>query len=181
MTLQITIFFLQVIPAIKAKWFAGASKYIYIQQDNAKPHVSNLDHEFRSVAISEDFNIELICQPPNSPDTNVNDLGWFRAIQSLHVDTTSYNVDDLVKNMILSFENPTHTTLNNVFLSLLACMIEIMKAKGHNNYKLPHMSKSTLIREGRLPLTLEVDGALVRECIEYLVEGAHIENATYDF
>ncbi|KAL8520611.1 hypothetical protein ACS0TY_011231 [Phlomoides rotata] len=50
-----------------------------------------------------------------------------KAIQSLQVDASSYNVDDFIKNVMLSFKNLTYTTLNNVFLSLQNCKIEIMK------------------------------------------------------
>lgn len=176
----VTQYFKQIIPAIKAKWPQGASRNILIQQDNAKPHISNNDPEFRAAASSDGFNIQLICQPPNSPDTNVNDLGWFRAIQSLQVDTASYNVDQLVNNVLLSYERLEHETLNNVFLSLQNCMTEIMKAKGGNNYKVPHMGKAALIRQGNLPETLEVDENIVREGILHLIEHNQTEGESYD-
>ncbi|XP_074311253.1 uncharacterized protein LOC141647107 [Silene latifolia] len=67
----------QVIPAIKSKWPEGASKHIFIQQDNARPHIKNNYPEFMAVANTDGFNIELVFQPPNSPDLNVNDLGFF--------------------------------------------------------------------------------------------------------
>ncbi|XP_074292091.1 uncharacterized protein LOC141618934 [Silene latifolia] len=86
----------QVIPAIKAKWPEGASKNIFIQQDNARPHIKNNDQAFMAVANSEGFNIQLTFQPPNSPDLNVNDLGYFRALQSLHSKEAAKSVDELV-------------------------------------------------------------------------------------
>lgn len=58
------------------KWPEGASKEIYIQQDNAKPHVKNSDPDFRAAANQNGFNITLVQQPPNSPDMNINDLGF---------------------------------------------------------------------------------------------------------
>ncbi|XP_051151877.1 uncharacterized protein LOC127265901 [Andrographis paniculata] len=73
----------QIIPAIKEKWPHKKSKHIFIQQDNAKPHIKGDDAEFINAATTDGFHIVLIQQPPNSPDMNVNDLGWFRAIQSL--------------------------------------------------------------------------------------------------
>ncbi|XP_042001765.1 uncharacterized protein LOC121751115 [Salvia splendens] len=66
----------KIIPAIKAKWPVGASKDIYIQQDNATPHITAMDADFQVVANSDGFKIHLICQPPNSPDTNILDLGF---------------------------------------------------------------------------------------------------------
>ncbi|KAL6568026.1 hypothetical protein OROHE_003710 [Orobanche hederae] len=168
----------KVIPAIKAKWPLTESGNIIIQQDNARPHIQDSDPEFRVAAESDGFNIHLVCQPPNSPDLNVNDLGWFRALQSLQVETASYNVDELVEAVATSFLNLQHTKLNNVFLSLQNVMVEIMKVRGHNNYSLPHMKKATLIKEGRLPIDLEVNPQLVQECVEYLVQagmGAQVD------
>ncbi|XP_057779652.1 uncharacterized protein LOC130998237 [Salvia miltiorrhiza] len=49
------------------------------------------------------------------------------------------------------------------------CMIaKILKAKGDNNYTIPHMNKERLERAGILPETLQVEELLVQECVEYL-------------
>ncbi|XP_057779878.1 uncharacterized protein LOC130998475 [Salvia miltiorrhiza] len=87
----------KLIPAIMAKWPQFASKTIYIQQDNAKPHIKDDDPDFRAAASANGFDIRIIHQPPNSPDTNINDLGWFRAIQSLQVQAVSSNETELVQ------------------------------------------------------------------------------------
>ncbi|XP_042065699.1 uncharacterized protein LOC121809230 [Salvia splendens] len=94
----------QIIPAIKAKWPANASKDIYIQQDNAKPHLRSFDSQFDELASSDGFKFHLISQPANSPDTNVLDLGFFRAIQSLQDDKVATNIDELLGNVWSSFE-----------------------------------------------------------------------------
>lgn len=90
--------------------------------------------------------MQLVCQPPNSPDCNINDLGFFRAIQSLQYVKAAKNVDDQIKNVKSSFEELTATTLNNVFLTLMGCYVEMMKIKGGNKYKIPHMNKGKLLR-----------------------------------
>ncbi|XP_057798572.1 uncharacterized protein LOC131014581 [Salvia miltiorrhiza] len=168
-------FIKQLVPAIKAKWPSFYSKDIFIQQDNARPHIRNDDLEFREVASSDGFNINIIHQPPNSPDTNINDLGWFRAIQSLQQETACFNVDDLVKAVVSSFEELDPMTLNCVFLSLQGCMLETLKVKGQNCYKLPHMKKGSLIRQDRLPLCLDVPQQLVSESIAHLEEKGEVE------
>ncbi|KAK9750225.1 hypothetical protein RND81_02G181000 [Saponaria officinalis] len=66
----------KIIPAIKEKWTSGASKDIYIQQDNAKPYLNDNDLEFRAAANSDGFNVHLVFKPPNNPDLNINDLGF---------------------------------------------------------------------------------------------------------
>lgn len=159
----------QILPAIKAKWPAWMSKDILIQQDNCRAHINDDDPDFRAVASADGFNIHLVCQPPNSPDTNVNDLGWFRALQSLKDEETPLTADDLIEAVLKSFENLETMKLNKVYLTYQSCLIEIMKKMGCNNYRIPHMGKDALLRLGNLPTDLEVDATLVRECIDYLV------------
>lgn len=164
----------QIIPAIIEKWPANLSKTIFIQQDNAKPHIKGDDPDFVHAATANGFNIVLTQQPPNSPDMNVNDLGWFRAIQSLQIDKGCKNVNELVDAVITSFNELTPQTLNKVFLSLQSCMIEVMKAKGANRYKIPHMKKDSLLRNDNLPSELSVPMELVHECIQYLIEKGEV-------
>ncbi|XP_058725786.1 uncharacterized protein LOC131597088 [Vicia villosa] len=74
----------KVLLAIKEKWPCECVReIIYIQQDNALCHVDIDDNEFRIAASEGWFDIRFTCQPPNSPDFNVLDLGFFSAIQSL--------------------------------------------------------------------------------------------------
>jgi hypothetical protein len=68
----------KVLPAIRAKWpREDVNKSIFIQQDNAPSHLKVDDHQFCEVAKQDGFDIRLICQPPNSPDFNILDLGFF--------------------------------------------------------------------------------------------------------
>ncbi|XP_074297202.1 uncharacterized protein LOC141627901 [Silene latifolia] len=154
--------------AIKAKWPANASKNIYIQQDNARPHISDLDPDFRAAASSDGFNIHLIFQPPNSPDLNINDLGFFRSLQTLQNDEVASTVDELVGNVMTAFIDHDSMKLNFNYLTLQSVMVEIMKCRGHNNFKIPHMRKESLLRHGLLPVNLTVDVTLVKECLDYL-------------
>ncbi|XP_042003723.1 uncharacterized protein LOC121752682 [Salvia splendens] len=131
----------RIVPAIKAKWPEWASKEIYIQQDNATPHINGLDTEFEAVAKSDGFKIHLNCQPLNSPDTNILDLGFFRAIQTLQHEKPYNSVDTLLENVCSSYAELSPQTLNRVFLSLQACLTQIMAFRGGNNYKVPHINK----------------------------------------
>ncbi|XP_074318911.1 uncharacterized protein LOC141655747 [Silene latifolia] len=119
-----------VVPAIKAKWPENESKHIIIQQDNARPHIKNSDPDFTAAANQDGWNIELSCQPPNSPDLNVLDLGFFRAIQSLQQRTNCYKLDKLVIEVNKAFANLEVIKLKYVFITLQACMLEVMKRKG---------------------------------------------------
>ncbi|XP_074300538.1 uncharacterized protein LOC141631814 [Silene latifolia] len=159
----------KVLPAIKSKWPACASKTITIQQDNARPHIKSTDHEFVQAATSDGFNITLRNQPANSPDLNVLDLGFSRSIQSLQSTKPAATIDELVKNVTDAWEEEEHECLDDVWLSLQACMIGIMKRKGHNDYPLPHLKKQAQRRQGTQPRDLTVDDELVRECIQGLM------------
>ncbi|XP_042028358.1 uncharacterized protein LOC121775342 [Salvia splendens] len=114
----------KIIPAIHSKWPTSASKEIYIQQDNAKPHISTADPE---------------------------------AIQSLKDKKACNNVDELLQNVSMAYEELTPQTLNKVFLTLQSVLSEILEVQGGNNYKIPHMTKDRLERIGALPNVLEVE------------------------
>ncbi|KAH7847324.1 hypothetical protein Vadar_024741 [Vaccinium darrowii] len=137
-----------VLPAIRAKWpHSGAVETIYIQQDNARPHIRGLDPEFVEAATQDGFDI---------------------AIQSLQYQKAPKTIDELVDAVEKSFEEMSSDNLNRVFLTLQSCMIEIMKVNRGNNYKLPHMGKSHLIRNGILPSQLQCDRAIVENAQAHL-------------
>ncbi|ETO86415.1 hypothetical protein F444_00044, partial [Phytophthora nicotianae P1976] len=56
---------------------------IFVQQDNAKPHVSPFDPDILAAGLEGGWSIRLIFQPPNSPDLNALDLGLFASLQSI--------------------------------------------------------------------------------------------------
>ncbi|KAH7866783.1 hypothetical protein Vadar_024892 [Vaccinium darrowii] len=137
------------LPAIRSKWpSSSATDPIYIQKDNARTHVHPLDADFIEAASKDGFNICLSFQPVQSPDMNVLDLGYFRVIQSLQHQQAPKTIDELDHVVEKSFEDLSSDCLNRVSLSLQACMIEVMKVNGGNNYKLPHIGKSRLLRDG---------------------------------
>ena len=134
----------KVIPAVKQNWPVGRrGEKIYIQQDNARPHPSGKDKDISSACTADNWNIECVFQPANSPDMNILDLGYFNSIQSLQQKMVAKNIDELIGNVQKSFENLTPVTLNNVWLSLQLAMQETMRCGGDNTYKLGHMKKES--------------------------------------
>ncbi|XP_058208226.1 uncharacterized protein LOC131321239 [Rhododendron vialii] len=159
----------KVLPAIRSKWPRSAAvETIYIQQDNARPHIHGSDPEFLEAASRDGFDMRLSFQPPSSTDMNVLDLGFFRSIQSLQHQQAPLTIDQLVDAVEKSFEELSLDNLNRVFLSLQASMIEEMKVYGDDNYKLPHIEKSHLIRDGTLPTQLHCDHAIVENALLHL-------------
>ncbi|XP_047259334.1 serine/threonine-protein kinase Nek7-like [Capsicum annuum] len=108
----------KVLPAIRAKWPASDSNNpIFLQQDNARPHIGNNNLEFIEAARQDGFDIRLYFQPSNSPDLNVLYLVLFRAIQSLQYQK---NVDELVEAVERYFDEMKAKQLNhlcNIFIT----------------------------------------------------------------
>ena len=62
---------------------AGKNSPIRRQQDNAKLHLVVDDSSITGECLKNGSNLKLQCQPPNSLNLNVLNLGLFNAIQSL--------------------------------------------------------------------------------------------------
>jgi hypothetical protein len=137
----------KVLPAIREKWpHEDADKPIYIQKDNAKPHLSPTDRQFCEAARQDGFDMRLVCQPANSPDFNVLDLGFFNSIQSIQYKTSAKTTDELVADVNQAFEDYSVGQLNRIFLTLHGCIREVMKIGGGNEYDDPHIRKGMLER-----------------------------------
>ncbi|RHY01445.1 hypothetical protein DYB36_012472 [Aphanomyces astaci] len=119
----------KVIPAIQAN-FRTLNKRVVLQHDNAT-----------LAQISTDgWTFVLRCQPPNSPDLNVLDLGFFAAIQTLQYKTVSRTVDEVIASTMIAFETLESEKLTNVFLALQGVMRLVLEHRG-NHFKLPHLKK----------------------------------------
>ncbi|XP_021850422.1 uncharacterized protein [Spinacia oleracea] len=158
----------QVIPTIMQKWPTDDQGLIYLQQDNARPHIQVNDTEWMEAVQLSNKQLRLIFQPPNSLDMNVLDLGFFRAIQSLKDQNSPRNTKELVKNVKDAFKEFCPIKGNKVFLSLQLVLIEVMRVKGSNNYLQKHVGKEPLERQGILPVIYSPPPTLIEECLAYV-------------
>ncbi|GMF24317.1 unnamed protein product [Phytophthora fragariaefolia] len=117
---------------------------ILIQQDNATPHVPPSGPEVVAAGTADGGNIRLLFQPPNSPDLNVLDLGFFASIQSIQYRQQTRGIENLIRAVTDAFEGTSITTLDNIFITLQCVMQCIMTNAGGNRYPLPHMGKAAL-------------------------------------
>ncbi|ETV71867.1 hypothetical protein H257_13000 [Aphanomyces astaci] len=140
-----------VIPAIKALWPADCSKTVFIQQDNARLHVPPSDADIIKACTSDGWAMKLKYQPPNSPDMNVLDLGFFRAIQALQQTHHSNTYEDIVNATNNAWKDVDPWSLERNFLTLQSCLREVIGCAGGNSYKISHMKKAALKKCGRLP------------------------------
>ena len=63
------------LPAVKEKW-PSRNRRIRLQQDGAKSHILEDDVEFKEAVAEIGLNLTMFTQSPNSPDTNILDLGF---------------------------------------------------------------------------------------------------------
>jgi hypothetical protein len=150
-----------VIPAIKAKW-PDRNRDIVLQQDGASAHIPADDMEFGLVARSGTWNINILTQPPKSPDTNVCDLSFFRALQSEQwrsgIEDT---IDGLITQVLRTFERFNERKNDFGFLTLQCCLDDILIRNGGNDYSIRHMGKERMLREGILPDRIEASEAAI--------------------
>ncbi|KAG6616731.1 uncharacterized protein IUM83_17992 [Phytophthora cinnamomi] len=148
--------FLKLLPDVRERWPAARDgAHVRVQQDNAPAHVSVDDAQFADVVQQQELDIELCCQPPNSPDLNCLDLGLFAAIQARQRLRTPRSFDELIDAVTAAYWELPPSPINAAFLSLQGSMDLCIQDTGGNTFKPPHMAKVKLQREGRLPLSLQ--------------------------
>ena len=147
----------KLLPAVKERWPTHNGR-IWLQQDGAKSHIPEDDMEFKEVVDEIGLNLTVFTQSPNSPGTNILNLGFFRAIQSFNDDCPA-NEEELIKSVEKAYgEYPFHK-LNHVWLTLQSCLNMIIENDGGKDYKIPHMGKESMERRGLLPGVLDVTPA----------------------
>ena len=132
----------QLIPAILEKWPRRdrMSRTIYIQQDSAKNHIREDDEEFNNALMEQDIDAKLYTQTPNSPDINLLDLGFFRAIQSFN-DALPKNEEELIQSVTEAYKNYPRCKMNRMWLTLQSWFNKIILHNGDNDYSIEHISR----------------------------------------
>ena len=145
------------LPAVKEKWPTHNGR-IWLQQDGAKSHILEDDLEFKEAVDEIGLNLTVFTQSPNSSDTNILNLGFFRAIQSFNDDCPA-NEEELIKSVEKAYGEYPYCKLNHVWHTLQSCLNMIIENDGGNNYKIPHMGKESMERRGLLPSVLDITPA----------------------
>ena len=145
------------LPAVKEKWPTHNAR-VRLQQDGAKSHILEDDVEFKEVVEEIGLYLTMFTQSPNSPDTNILDLGFFRAIQSFNDDCPANEVE-LINSAEKAYGEYPYCKLNRVWLTLQSCLNMIIENDGGNDYKILHMGKESLDRRGFLPPVLDITPA----------------------
>jgi hypothetical protein len=127
---------------------------IVIQMDNARAHTG---HDLVTKAnahgrtLKPPVRIEM--QPPNSPDTNLNELCFFSSLASAVSKQHTPDPDTLAKEVTRLFETwHTPDKLTKLWAIKTACLCKIWGIEGDNDYKTHRLSSGRAGRaEGRAP------------------------------
>jgi hypothetical protein len=139
-------------------------KCVRIQQDGAKSHIEPDDEEWLEALeeLAPENNITLFTQCAQSPDCNINDLAFFRSIQSLYYEAAPDDELALIEAVEAAYAAYPANKINRMWLTLQSCLNQILENNGGNHYSIPHMNKEKLEREGRLPKVLKVTTAAAK-------------------
>ncbi len=124
---------------------------VFVQMDNARPHLKRKTHLEVAGKRRKRINgkqmplIKFVLQPANSPDTNLNDLCFFRSLSKFvqeherEIEHSAANKDKFW-NLIVEQYHEYHDRERlercwDVKTAVTKCILD---ANGTNNYKLPH-------------------------------------------
>ena len=86
--------------------------------------------------------IEIVPQEAQSPETNCNDLGFYKSIDSRLPKMRDFDLDKFEEQILDAFEDYPSEKLDDLFIMKQRICKCIIDANGDNNYKLPHRKKS---------------------------------------
>lgn len=110
--------------------------------------VSADDPDLLAARCRNRFSIIMVCQPPNTPDYNILDFGFFHGIQALRYKMPVKTTEELVHVVCAAFDAYMPRKLDDTFISLEKCMECSMLASSGKNYKQPHLHKQRRRNEG---------------------------------
>jgi hypothetical protein len=94
------------------------------------------------------FKFVLREQPAQSPDTNILDLGMFAALQASSWKLKrAGTIDGLIANCQTTWDQYDPASLARIWSTHQAVCDEILKARGDNDYRLPHLAKGASERQ----------------------------------
>jgi hypothetical protein len=167
------------IPAIQALWPVGEwtdpNFKIIVQQDGAGAHPQSwsdpvIQSTLRELEANGNFTpgkINFECQPPNSPDTNICDLGLFNAVQSAYYMTCPRNSIEIIECVQKTWDEYPWKKIERIWVTLMSIYNCIIEHHGSNFFKIPHMNKDRMEREGTLPRELPLSEEAINIVEQY--------------
>ncbi|CAM9506149.1 unnamed protein product, partial [Sphacelaria rigidula] len=140
----------QALPAIK-KMPWQRSKRVVVQQDGASPHTGKNNPEIlNSAGVGRGWLVELVTRPSQSPDFNINDLGFFASLKSRVWGMNASTVGELVENIFQQYEEYDGDTLERVWQSFFKVYNRTLRKMGDKDFGVEHPGVWARQRAGTL-------------------------------
>ena len=125
------------------------------------------------------INATLYTQAANSPDVNLLDLGFFRAIQSSN-NTAPKNEEELIEAVSAVYDKYPCHKINQTWPTLQCCFNQIILHHGDYDYNIDHIGKEQLKRNRNLPDVRDVVEDVENICNYNLADDDESENDATD-
>ena len=176
-------------------WFLPYFISVYLVIDNAGGHGTNEAKKEYEKMLRDKYNIILLFQVPNSPETNLLDLGVWRSVQSLKLSFRDrYDADVLSATVFRAWNNFSSATIDKVYKRWELVLKLVLLDNGGNRYVESFRGKltgdpstsSTSSSQPRPPPAPSISTApqappppplvVVDEDLDQLYERAHVEH-----
>ena len=114
--------------------------------------------------------VELKTQPSQSPDLNVNDLGFFASLKSRVWRASASSVDELVQNVFDQYEEYDGDTLERVWQSLFKVYNQTLRKLGGNDFCVEYTGVGKRHRDGTLETVVKYDAEAFSAAWDYLAD-----------
>ena len=172
----------KLLPAIKTKMPWLRSKRVVVQQDGATPHTGKDNPEIlNSAGMGRGWLVELKTQPSQSPDLNVNDLGFFASLKSRVWRASASSVDELVQNVFDQYEEYDGDTLERVWQSLFKVYNQTLRKLGDNDFRVEHTGVGKRQRDGTLETVVKYDAEAFSAAWHYLADSDKEDSSRFYF
>lgn len=139
----------KLVPGIVEKWPRSSSETgkllpetVRLQFDNCPVHLK--DYQFNAAmenVATDGLTIIPVPQPSNSPDLNCLDLGVFPALQADYYANPPTKFNELIAQVTSAYNNLSPEKIDSVFMTLQACLNEVIECDGTSNYCMPRKEK----------------------------------------
>ena len=105
--------------------------------------------------VEKGINATLYTQAANSPDVNLLDLGFLRAIQSFN-NAAPKNEEELIEAVSVAYDMYPCHMINQTWLTLQCFLNQIITHHCDNDYNIDYIGKGQLERNGNLQDVMDV-------------------------
>ena len=113
--------------------------------------------------------VELVTQPAQSPDLNVNDLGFFASLKSRVWGMNASSIDELVETIFQQYEEYDSPTLERVWQSLFKVYNQTLRKMGDNDFiSVEHTGVTAWQKAGTLERVVKYDQETFTKASDYL-------------